>query len=258
MAKKNSKKHEKTEEKNVKVEEMDVDFPRGGESSLTPMEYRDITEQVNKDLFEQKEESKDKSKKKKRKSDVEENVTESKKQKIDNTIRLLNYKRLQVGMCILGAIKEINELELVISLTNGLTGFISITEISEEISKIAEQVANDDADEDELPDLNSMFTIGQLIACAISELSDANNKKKINLSIKPSIVNSSLTAKDISAGMMLNAEVISKEDHGYVMSIGVENVKAFLNNKNIPENVLLNVGQVISCGVVSIDGSFRT
>jgi len=35
---------------------------------------------------------------------------------------------------------------------------------------------------------------------------------------------------------MLNAEVISKEDHGYVMSIGVENVKAFLNNKNIPEN----------------------
>jgi len=50
-------------------------------------------------------------------------------------------------MCILGAIKEINELELVISLTNGLTGFVSITEISEEISKIAEQVANDDVDE---------------------------------------------------------------------------------------------------------------
>lgn len=50
-------------------------------------------------------------------------------------------------MCILGAIKEINELELVISLPNGLTGFVSITEISEEISKIAEKVANDDEDE---------------------------------------------------------------------------------------------------------------
>jgi len=35
---------------------------------------------------------------------------------------------------------------------------------------------------------------------------------------------------------MLNAEVISKEDHGYVMSLGIEKVKAFLNNKNIPEN----------------------
>ena len=92
MAKKNSKKIEKTEEKNVKVEDMEVDFPRGGESSLTPMEYRDITEQVNKDLFEQKEESNDKNKKKKRKSVVEENVTGSKKQKTDNTIRLLNYK----------------------------------------------------------------------------------------------------------------------------------------------------------------------
>ncbi|OUM67352.1 hypothetical protein PIROE2DRAFT_40141, partial [Piromyces sp. E2] len=162
------------------------------------------------------------------------------------------------GMCILGAIKEINELELVISLTNGLTGFVSITEISEEISKIAEQVANDDADEDELPELNSLFTVGQLVACAISELSDAGNKKKINLSIKPSIVNSSLVAKDVSSGMMLNAEVVSKEDHGYIMSVGIEGVKAFLNNKNIPEDVSLTVGQVISCGVVSIDGGFRT
>jgi len=35
---------------------------------------------------------------------------------------------------------------------------------------------------------------------------------------------------------MLNAEVISKEDHGYVMSIGIDGVKAFLNNKNIPED----------------------
>lgn len=43
---------------------------------------------------------------------------------------------------------------------------------------------------------------------------------------------------------MLNAEVVSKEDHGYVMNIGIEGVKAFLNNKNVPEdgkfNILLN------------------
>jgi rRNA biogenesis protein RRP5 len=258
MAKKNAKKIENREEKKTNLEEMEVDFPRGGESSLTPMEYRDITEQVNKDLFEQKEESIDKKKKKKRKSIDEDSTSENKKQKLDNTIRLLNFKHLKVGMCILGAIKEINELELVISLPNGLTGFVSITEISEEISKIAEQVANDDNDEEELPELNSLFTIGQLIACAVSELSDVSNKKKINLSIKPSIVNATLISKDISTGMMLNSEVVSKEDHGYVMSTGIDGVKAFLNSKNIPEDVTLTIGQVISCSVASIDGNFRT
>jgi len=92
MAKKNAKKIENREEKKTNLEEMEVDFPRGGESSLTPMEYRDITEQVNKDLFEQKEESIDKKKKKKRKSVDEDSTSENKKQKLDNTIRLLNFK----------------------------------------------------------------------------------------------------------------------------------------------------------------------
>jgi len=92
MAKKNNIKVENNEDKKVKTEEMEVDFPRGGESSLTPMEYRDITEQVNKDLFEQKEESVDKSKKKKRRSNVDDSITETKKQKLDNSIRLLNFK----------------------------------------------------------------------------------------------------------------------------------------------------------------------
>jgi len=35
---------------------------------------------------------------------------------------------------------------------------------------------------------------------------------------------------------MLKAEVISKEDNGYVMSIGIDGLKAFLNNKKIPED----------------------
>ena len=39
---------------------------------------------------------------------------------------------------------------------------------------------------------------------------------------------------------MLNSEVVSKEDHGYVMSTGIDGVKAFLNRKNIPEDGRFN------------------
>jgi rRNA biogenesis protein RRP5 len=39
-------------------------------------------------------------------------------------------------MRIMGAVKEIHELNLIISLPNNLTGYVSIAEISEKLSMI--------------------------------------------------------------------------------------------------------------------------
>jgi len=40
------------------------------------------------------------------------------------------------GMLLLGCIKEVSDYELVISLPNGLTGFVPVTQISDAYSKL--------------------------------------------------------------------------------------------------------------------------
>lgn len=48
-------------------------------------------------------------------------------------------------MRILGCVKEVNELELVISLPNGLQGFVQVTEICDAYTKkLSEQVAQEE------------------------------------------------------------------------------------------------------------------
>lgn len=46
------------------------------------------------------------------------------------------------GMLLLGCIKEVSDYELVVSLPNGLTGFVPVTQISDTYSKmLSKQVA---------------------------------------------------------------------------------------------------------------------
>ena len=46
----------------------------------------------------------------------------------------LSHKKLSVGMKLLGAVKEVNELDVAVSLPNGLSGFVHITRINEKIT----------------------------------------------------------------------------------------------------------------------------
>ena len=53
-------------------------------------------------------------------------------------------------MKILGAIREVNEYDMVISLPNGLSGFVHITHVNEKITeRLKEMLQNDDSDSKE-------------------------------------------------------------------------------------------------------------
>lgn len=55
------------------------------------------------------------------------------------------FQSLCEGMRILGCVKEVNELELVVSLPNGLQGFVQVTEICDAYTqKLNEQVAQEE------------------------------------------------------------------------------------------------------------------
>ena len=53
-------------------------------------------------------------------------------------------------MKILGAIREVNEYDMAISLPNGLSGFVHITHVNEKITeRLKEMLQSDDSDSKE-------------------------------------------------------------------------------------------------------------
>ncbi|KAI7871586.1 hypothetical protein BDF14DRAFT_1878435 [Spinellus fusiger] len=257
----------------------EVNFPRGGASALTPVEYREISNKVASDLFstsEQKSEDEPAKKKlkadkkKKTKSTAATAAAQSKDKKKRVVINELSFKKLTVGTLLLGSISRINDLELVVALPHQLVGTVAITDISETMSAYVEKVANQNEDEEEtlsLPDLHSLFHVGQWVRCRITTLQDRTNKlvkKRIELSMKPEVVNADLHKLDVVPGTALSASVDSVEDHGYVLSLGVKGLtgfcksvdaKSFIESRGGNE---LMPGQIVECVVRAKPGSKRT
>nr|KAJ3421087.1 rRNA biogenesis protein rrp5 [Polyrhizophydium stewartii] len=257
------------------------DFPRGGAPELTPLEYREVADRVKEDLFATDAAAGDvdmdaddgaaaaapapQKRPKKRAAAALDSAESAKKSKVDSSalgVSLLTYKRLEVGMCVVGFVKEINALDMSISLPNQLTGFVALTEVSEHISKMVElAVADSDDEKDDsddengdgaakdddlkLPSLSDYFVIGQPVICKILSLGQASaaaakendqtdtaaaKKKRIDLTLKPDAVNADLAKDDLVAGMVLPVQIGSKQDHGYVVSLGVDGTSGFLRN----------------------------
>ncbi|KAJ3286606.1 hypothetical protein HK104_008958, partial [Borealophlyctis nickersoniae] len=265
------------------VNALEESFPRGGASALTPLEYREVVDQAKQDvLFEQIDTVDDGAtkppQKRKRRRGADDAAAEDedgpvKKSRGDRTIRSadgLSFKRINVGMTILGCIKEINDLELVVSLPHQQTGTVSITEISDHITAQVEKAAADDDDDDEddndssIPDLRTLFRIGQPVPCVVIAVEDKTEgkgtKRRIDLSLKPDLVNAGLSRAAMFEGMTLTAAVVSQEDHGYVLSAGIEGVTGFLLRKNAEKYVAevnggnpLAIGQLVYAAVLKLD-----
>ncbi|KAJ3056513.1 Protein RRP5 [Rhizophlyctis rosea] len=260
----------------MKMEE--ESFPRGGASALTPLEYREVADQAKHDfLFEQTtEESQPQPQKKKRRRQEATTTTDgpTKSKKTRNTVHAdpLSFKRVSVGTTFLGTIKEINDLDLAVALPNQLTGYISITEISEAISAQVEKAANDEDDEEndaEVPELRGLFYLGQPVVCVVISVEDGKDgeggkgKKRIELSLKPELVNVGIT--DVFVGLVFPAVITSQEDHGYIVSCGFESMTGFLHNKAAEKYIAehnggrpLSVGQVVICSVSKVDEGRKT
>ncbi|XP_036027752.1 protein RRP5 homolog [Onychomys torridus] len=173
---------------------------------------------------------------------------------------ILSVGSLCEGMRILGCVKEVNELELVISLPNGLQGFVQVTEICDAYTqKLNEQVAQEEPLEDllRLPDL---FSPGMLVRCVVSSLDiTETGKKSVKLSVNPKHVNKVLSAEALRPGMLLTGTVSSLEDHGYLVDIGVGGTRAFLSLQKAQEYIRqknkgakLKIGQYLTCLVEEV------
>jgi len=166
----------------------------------------------------------------------------------------------------LGQVSQINPHDIAIALPNNLTGYVSLTRISPQITKAIESaIGDDDSDDDEkvetetkLPALDELFTPGQWLRTVVVEntaISGATNKSKkkhIELSIEPEMVNASIAQEDIVPKTPLQVSINSIEDHGFVVSLGLPKLTGFIKKAALGGRAVDSIkeGQVLLACVV--------
>lgn len=133
--------------------------------------------------------------------------------------------------------------------------------VSEQLSKrlhqsAARQDEEDDSSEEVDVDLKSIFTIGQYLRVYVISTMDESvigkHRKKIELSLKPAETNSGLGKDDVVTHSTVMASVVSVEERGCIMDVGIPDLRAFLPNSEVDPSVgeeRLQEGAVFLCQV---------
>lgn len=219
----------------------DVAFPRGGALALTPLEVREVANQAARDVLFETAQEKDAPKKKKKKTKAQPETTEEKEKSIP--VEYLSFKNVVPGASVLGRVVLTVGPDIVLSLGDGLVGYVPLGRVSAELSKLIEASQNSDGEEEEdseptvLPEVSSLAHVSQWLRAVVVEPSPRPDgkpaKKRIELSIEPEIVNSALEDEDYTKGRTVQASVRSVEDHGLVLNIGHSEISGFISKKSV-------------------------
>ena len=156
-------------------------------------------------------------------------------------------------------------------------GYVPLTAISDKLNERIEQLlkenedleeVEDDEDDFEDVDLRNMFSVGQYLRACVTSLSEDAApgefvaKRKLELSIHPKMVNRGLSKSNLVDNLMLQASVISNEDHGLVMDLGLDekNLKGFLGKKELGsaiDHAKVQEGSVFMCLVSGLNPDGR-
>ncbi|EFQ89360.1 hypothetical protein CFE70_003045 [Pyrenophora teres f. teres 0-1] len=268
-------------------------FPRGGASVLTPLEHKQISIKANQDvLFEQagikrpggggddgfsdmgSEDDEKAAAKSNKKFPKKSKKTHESGEK-DDVVRAkgLSYKNLSTGTIVLGQIIDISHQDLVLALPNNLVGYVPLTAVCDKLNERLEKLLKDEdsdkkegSDEDDFEDvyLKDMFSVGQYVRACITATNEDNARarKRLELSIDPKLVNKGLTKRKIPVNSMVQASVVSNEDHGLVMDLGLgdANLKGFLPKGELGpkiQHAKIQEGAVFMCLVTGINSDGR-
>ncbi|KAG7754039.1 hypothetical protein KL911_002515 [Ogataea haglerorum] len=243
----------------------EISFPRGGGSVLTPLEIKEVANEAVSDALAEAKESKASKKSKKQKAVV------APTEQIE--VEHVTFKTLLPGSMVLGQIKQVNRMEIVLSLMDNLMGFIPITNISDALASQLQEFDDEQDESDEepaygddedtftngiisskkksFPQLVTRFQVGQWLRAVVVE-STKSKKKRIELSIEPSKVNEPIDNEDLVTNAIIQASVKSVEDHGLVLDVGKEKTGGFIAKKDVQS--LVDVGSVLLVNIARKDG----
>lgn len=172
---------------------------------------------------------------------------------------------------ILGQVSSINAHDIALSLPNNLVGYVPLTSVSKGLEDRIEKLLNEEDDDDEDSedisfDLKDHFYIGQYLRAYVvstgTEAAEAGGrgKKRLELSIDPRQTNTGLSKSDLVKETAVQASVVSVEDHGLVMDLGIDgsDLRGFMSSKEIDSHVAysdIKEGTVFLCLVTGQNAS---
>lgn len=172
---------------------------------------------------------------------------------------------------LLGQVSSINANDIALSLPNNLVGYVPLTAVSKGLDDRIEKMLNEEEDDDDSSDeisfdLKDHFYIGQYLRAYVvstgteSTEAGARNKKRLELSIDPRQTNSGLSKSDLVAETAVQASVVSVEDHGLVMDLGIEGseLRGFMSSREIDSHINysdIKEGSVFLCLVTGQNAS---
>eukprot|EP00510_Aplanochytrium_minuta_P003341 CAMPEP_0184006450 /NCGR_PEP_ID=MMETSP0954-20121128/700_1 /TAXON_ID=627963 /ORGANISM="Aplanochytrium sp, Strain PBS07" /LENGTH=350 /DNA_ID=CAMNT_0026285001 /DNA_START=1 /DNA_END=1050 /DNA_ORIENTATION=+ len=235
-------------------------FPRGGrlKSEEKKRKSRDLEQQgaigSDDNLF--KAVVKKRKTPKKKKTEILTGLTSGKKRsrveverssKKDDPVFKLRFKDLKKGHLVLGVVKQIGDFHGVISLASNLNGIVSIERVSD-VKPAKKRMEN-------------YLRVGDYVRCLIHSVSRQDDgNPRIELSLKASEVNENLDIDDIKRGCFVFGNIRSREDHGYIVSLGIGNISGFLSFENISsssESDSFKIGQPIHAKVLNNRSPFK-
>lgn len=171
---------------------------------------------------------------------------------------------------MLGQVSSISAHDIGLSLPNNLTGYVPLTAVSKRLEEKIENLLNedenaeedddDDDDDEDSIDLSDYFYLGQYLRAYVvsvgNNAADASSKsrKRIELTVDPRQANFGLLKSDLVDNTAVQASVVSVEDHGLVMDLGIEgaDIKGFMSKKEIDPKTdysTIKEGSVFLCMV---------
>jgi rRNA biogenesis protein RRP5 len=126
----------------------------------------------------------------------------------------LRITDLDEGTLLVAAVRDVHDDEICLNLPFHAVGYVSRAQATE-------ARFNDVEDMSKLPEL---FQPGQLVVAVVMSISEKDNSHafRIDLSLRPSVINAGLTAETLAQHMCLPATVESDEEHVLRLDFGVE------------------------------------
>jgi rRNA biogenesis protein RRP5 len=144
---------------------------------------------------------------------------------VPKKVHLLTYKRLSVGMSMLGQVVEVKETGITLGLPDNLTGHVSFMDLSDR-HHASDDI--DDAEDSGATPVSQLVQVGDLLRCSVVNLRRTHGHSHVDASLRPSLLNAALSAKSLVPGLGVAGTVDSVEDHGYTVDLGIDGTSGFL------------------------------
>ncbi|XP_053692501.1 protein RRP5 homolog [Sabethes cyaneus] len=174
------------------------------------------------------------------------------------TAPALSFETVQVGMLVMGCVFKVQKMELTISLPGRLCGtvpLVGISEIYNDRLRCFIEKANSTEEEVRCPSLNELYQPGDLVYVKIKAKHEMD--KRLELTLNPKDLHSEFHREHLVEGSILSATIEEEEDHGYLMNVGIKNVRAFIPTANVCKNKM-EIGTNLYCKVEKLIGQTKS